>query len=90
MFTKLETNRGNGYKLQDNGFHWSLQYDRGIYSGSLKQVCTFAVVELGFEMRELELGVMAIEETFKDTALYGIMRTFMYPIDSNKGETYVN
>ena len=79
-----------GYKLFDCGTHWEMHFKRGVYSGNLKQVCTFAVHELGFTMYELEIGVVEMEKAFADGAEFGIFKRFMYPIDRKLQSTKVS
>lgn len=79
-----------GYKLFDCGTHWELHFKRGVFSGNLKQICTFAIYELRFSMSELELGVIEMEKAFADGAEFGVLGQFMYPTDRSQYFTKVS
>lgn len=73
---------GSGYKLIDKGAGiYQLRTPSGAYTGNLRQVCTYSVINLGFSIQELELGVIEMEKNFHNAAEYGIMKTFMYTTD---------
>lgn len=80
MFQKIEKEK-SGYQLYDFGNHYELHSRFGIYRGNLKQVATYAVTELGFEVDEIELGVLEMNKQFHNGAEFGIMRRFMYTFD---------
>lgn len=81
MFQKLERSSSKGYQLIDFGSHWEMHSSKGIYRGGFRQVCTYAVLELGFSMKELEIGVVEMEKTFHNGAEFGIFKRFMYTFD---------
>ena len=81
MFQTMKV-QGSGYKLFDKGNGvWQLQTPTGIFTGNLKQVCTYAVLKLDFKMSELEIGVMEMEKHFHNAAEYGIFKSFMWSYD---------
>ena len=84
MFQKVERDSTKGYTLYDLGYRWEIHGPTGIFSGNLKQVMTYAVMELGFSFNELEIGVMEMEKHFHDGAEYGIFKRFMWSFDSTK------
>lgn len=77
MFQKIDK-EFKGYQLYDHGSYYELHSPFGIYRGNLSQVTNHAVIELGFEFKEIELGVLELERNFDDLAEFGVMRTFMY------------
>jgi len=89
MFQSTEV-KGSGYKLIDKGNDlWQMVTPKGIFTGSLKQVCTYSVIELGFEVNELELGVLEMNKHFHNAAEYGIFKRFMWSYDlEEKNESY--
>jgi hypothetical protein len=70
-----------GYKLYDLGSLYELHSSRGIFRGSLAQVSTYAVLKLGFNIKEIELGVLEMERNFHDGAEYGVRKSFMFTFD---------
>lgn len=81
MFQEIRI-KYSGYTLHDKGLGvWSIQFSCGIFTGNLKQVCTYAVMELGFKMEELEYGVMEMEKSFHNAAEYGVFKRFMWSYD---------
>ena len=79
---QLTKNNGSGYKLFDRGQGlWQIQTPTGVFSGSLKKVCTYAVIKLGFSIEELEIGVLEMEKHFHNAAEYGIFKRFMWSYD---------
>ncbi len=76
----------SGYDLFDFGTYWELRFNHGIFRGSLKQVCIYAVQQHDFDMYELELGVMEMEKDFCDAATFGIFKRFMFPFDSSENK----
>jgi hypothetical protein len=72
----------SGYKLYDrsNGL-WQMQTPNGIFSGSLRMVCKYAVLRLDFHINELEIGVLEMEKHFHNAAEYGIYKSFMWSYD---------
>ena len=92
MFQRLERDSIEGYSLFDFGSHWELHSPIGIFSGNLKQVFVYAVLELGFESNELEVGILEMEKHFHDSAAYGIFKRFMWTFDRSEkhGKTGTN
>lgn len=77
----------NGYRLLDKGSGlWLIQAPDGNYSGTLKQVCLFAVHEYGFDIAELEFGVMEMEKKWHNAAEYGMFKSFMFTHDDQEKE----
>lgn len=70
-----------GYKLFDLGNRWQLVSPTETFSGSFDQVKNYAVLTLGFEIRELELGKEEMEKHFHNAAEYGIFKRFMWTFD---------
>lgn len=70
-----------GYQLYDFGHEWEIHHSRGVFRGTVQQVCTYAVIELGFEMEELETGISIIREEMYDGAEFGVLRRFIFPFD---------
>lgn len=82
---QISKNPTSGYKLFDRGNgKYSIQTPKGIFTGSLKQVCTFSVIELGFQIKEIEIGVMEMEKHFHNAAEYGIFKSFMWTYDAEE------
>lgn len=78
MFQAVQTKQV-GYKLLQKGENtWQLRTPQGIFTGNLKQVCTYAVLEHEFTMKELEIGVLEMEKHFHNAAEYGIFKSFMW------------
>lgn len=81
MFQEMQI-KYSGYKLIDKGTGvWQIQTPKGIFTGSLKQVCNFSVIELGFKIEEIEVGVMEMEKHFHNAAEYGVFKRFMWSYD---------
>jgi hypothetical protein len=75
----------SGYKLFDRGNGvYSMQTPKGIFTGSLKQVCKFSVNELGFQISEIEIGILEMEKHFHNGAEYGIFKSFMFTFDAEE------
>lgn len=90
MFQALATKQ-SGYKLFDKGNGlYQLQSPSGVFSGNLKQVCTYAVLKLEFTMEELELGVTEMEKHFHNAAEYGIFKRFMWSYDQEEKNEKTN
>lgn len=89
MFQALQTNK-LGYKLLDKGDgNWQIVTPNGIFTGNMKQVCTYSVMELGFSMKELEIGILEMEKHFHNAAEYGVFKKFMWSYDQEeKNETF--
>lgn len=84
MFLAVQT-KISGYKLFDSGNGiYKLMAPTGIYTGSLKQVSTFAVVKFGFDINEIEIGVLEMEKHFHNAAEYGIFKRFMWSYDAEE------
>jgi len=86
MFQTLERSPGKGYQLLNLGSHWELHSSRGIFKGDFKKVCTYAIVELGFPMKELETAFTEMDEHFHNAAEFGIYKSFMFTFE--KEENY--
>lgn len=72
----------SGYKLIDNGNGiWKMLTPSGQFTGSLKDVCRFAVHRHGFSMKEIEVGVLEMEKHFHNAAEYGMFKSFMWSYD---------
>lgn len=84
MFQRLERAPSKGYQLLNLGSHWELHGPSGVFRGDLKKICTFAVVELGFPFKELEIAVDEMEKQFHDGAEFGIYRHFMFTFDKEE------
>ena len=79
---QMNKSGGSGYKLYDRGNGlWQMQTPNGIFSGSLRMVCKYAVLRLGFQIKELEIGVIEMEKHFHNAAEYGIYKSFMWSYD---------
>jgi hypothetical protein len=75
----------SGYKLFDKGNGlYQLRTPKGVFTGSLKQVCNFSVIELGFDVSEIEMGVIEMEKHFHNAAEYGIFKRFMWTYDAEE------
>jgi hypothetical protein len=81
MFHKLERSPSKGYQLFNLGSHWELHSSTGVFKGDLKKVCTYAVIQLGFPFRELEVAVEYMEKELHDGAEFGIYKSFMFTFD---------
>lgn len=84
MFQNLERSSSKGYQLLNLGSHWELHGPTGVFKGDLKKVCTFAVIELGFPFKELEIAVDQMEEHFHDGAEFGIYQHFIFTFDKDE------
>ena len=73
-----------GYQLYDLGHDWQIKSSRKTFTGTLKQVCTYAVLELGFSMNELEVAIMEMHKEFHNAAEFGMYRTFIYTFDKEE------
>jgi hypothetical protein len=82
MFQPLENNIVLGYKLFDFGSHYELHWRKGVFRGDLKKITTYAVIDLGFEVDEIELAVVEMNKHFHNAAEFGIMRRFMFTFDN--------
>lgn len=70
-----------GYKLYDFDTHYELHGSFGVFRGNLRQVTTYAVLEHGFEVREIEIGLIEAERKFMSGMEFGIFKKFMWPFD---------
>lgn len=86
MFQKLERSPSKGYQLFNLGSHWELHSASGVFKGDLRKVCTYAVADLGFPFKELEIAVEEMEKNFHDGAEFGIYQSFIFTFD--KGDKY--
>lgn len=71
----------SGYKLYYLGEKYKLVYGSKSYMGSLHQVCAYAVIQLGFDLEELEVGVLEMEKHSHNVAEYGVMKGFMFTFE---------
>lgn len=85
MFQKYERDMV-GYKLYDFGSHYELHFRSGIYRGNLKQVTTYAVIEHGFDVNEIEIGILEMDKHFHNGAEYGMYKRFMWTFDKETNE----
>lgn len=83
MFKPVESEK-LGYQLFDLGNKYQLRSPKGIYTGTLKQVATYAVLELGFSVEEIEIGVLEMEKHFHNGAEYGVFKRFMWTFDKEE------
>ena len=81
MFQPLEK-EVSGYQLYDLGSHYELHSRFGIYRGNLKKICTYAVIELGFDADEIELAIVEMNEHLHNSAEFGSLRRFMFTFDN--------
>lgn len=84
MFQRLERSPGKGYQLYELGTMWEIHHSRGVFRGTLQSVITYAIIELGFEFKELDTAVMAMEEKFHNGAEFGVLRSFMFTFDKEE------
>ncbi|NJO48150.1 MAG: hypothetical protein HC840_00380 [Leptolyngbyaceae cyanobacterium RM2_2_4] len=85
MFQAIQAKSGSGYKLVDKGMGvYQLLTPKDVFTGSLKQVCTYSVLELGFSISEIELGILEMEKHFHNAAEYGIFKRFMWTYDTEE------
>lgn len=72
----------SGYKLVDKGQGlWQLESPAETFSGSLREVCHYAVTKFEFTMSELEIGVLEMDKHFHNAAEYGVFKRFMWSYD---------
>jgi len=84
MFQSIQKS-SSGYQLVDLGTgSWQIRTPKGIFTGNLRQVCTYSVLELGFTFKELEIGVIEMEKHFHNAAEFGIFKSFMWSYDLNE------
>ena len=83
MFQRLEQEL-TGYKLFDYGSWYELHSSHGVFRGNLHQVRTYAVMELGFKFKEIDYGVLAMEENFHNGAEFGVRKSFLYTFDAKE------
>lgn len=81
MFQKLERDSSKGYQMLNLGSHWEFHSSRGIFSGDLKKVVVYAVNQLGFQFKELEVAVEEMEKQFHNGAEFGMYRSFMFTFE---------
>ena len=70
------------YDLAEGG--WMIVHSRGFFTGNMKQVCTYAVLELGFEINELEYAILEMHKEFHNAAEFGMYRSFLYTFDKEE------
>lgn len=82
MFKEIVTARKSGYTLLDKGDGtWCMVSFKGVFTGSMRQTCVYSVIELGFNMGELEIGILEMDNNFHNAAEYGVLKTFMWSYD---------
>ena len=84
MFQRIDGSPTKGYQLLNLGSHWEFKTPSGIMTGGLKQICTYAVISLGFQFKELEMAVEEMEKQFHDGAEFGIYKSFMFTFDKTE------
>ena len=84
MFQTLERSPSKGYSLFFLGSCWELHSPSGVFSGTLKKVCAYAVTELGFPFKELEIAVEEMEKHLHNGAEFGIYQHFMFTFDKKE------
>ncbi len=84
MFQKLERSSSKGYQLFSLGPKWELHTPSGIVSGTLHQICNYAVLRLGFKITEIEFAVIEMEKQFHDAAEFGIYKSFIFTFDRSE------
>lgn len=89
MFQAMQL-KSSGYTLRDLGQDkWQLQSSKGVFTGSMKQVINYAVIEFDFSISELELGIIEMNEHFHNAAEYGVLKSFMWTYDTEeKNESF--
>lgn len=85
MFDPVQVD-AKGYQLYDLGDEWQIKSSRKTFTGTMKQVCTYAVLELGFSMEDLEIAILEMHKEFHNAAEFGMFKSFMYTFD--KEEAY--
>lgn len=88
MFQKLERSPTKGYQLINLGSYWEFHSPTGIFSGDLKKVCTYAVHNLGFRFKELEVAVDEMEQRFHNGAEFGVFKSFMFTFEEEKAAKF--
>lgn len=81
MFQTLNTNN-SGYKLLDKGNNlWQLVTSKGVFTGSLREVCVYAVKSLDFDINEIEFSLQEMERKFHNSAEFGVFKSFIFTYD---------
>lgn len=73
----------NGTILGDQGIY-RLQGSEGIFIGSMKELFEHATIKLGFDFKEIETGLLEMENNFHDVAYYGFLKKFMFTGDTGE------
>lgn len=69
----------SGYKLlKDESGNYKLVSSKGTFKGNATQVINHAVLELGFDKSEIELGMQEMSKRLHNAAEYGIFKSFMW------------
>lgn len=72
----------SGYKLlKDESGNYKLVSSNGTFKGNANQVINHAVLELGFDKSEIELGMEEMTKRFHNAAEYGMFKSFMWSYD---------
>lgn len=84
MFQSVQL-KSSGYTLRDLGQDiYQLQSSKGVFTGSLKQVINYAVIEFSFPVSEIEVGLLEMNENFHNAAEFGVLKTFMWSYDTEE------
>jgi hypothetical protein len=87
MFQKITRSSTEGYQMLNLGSHWEFHSSKGIFSGDLKKVVTYAVNRLGFQFEELEIGIEEMEKSAHDGIEFGIHGGFLFTFEMKKFQT---
>lgn len=72
----------SGYKLfKDENGNYKLVSSTGTFKGTATQVMNHAVLELGFDKEEIELGMAEMAKRLHNAAEYGMFKSFMWSYD---------
>lgn len=72
------------FELKTFGTKWELRFDDCKFIGPFEEVIRFAILNLGFEADELELGVSNMMVSDNSIAHFGVNRTFIYSYSLEK------
>lgn len=69
----------SGYKLlKDESGNYKIVSSNGTFKGTATQVMNHAVLELGFDKEEIELGMAEMTKRLHNAAEYGMFKSFMW------------
>lgn len=74
-------NNMSGYHLFDFGSTWELHGSFGVFSGSLNQVKTYAISELGFSSSELNIAIDQMRLHLHNAASFGVFKRFLFTFE---------